>query len=50
MTSAKLRRAWIPPAVAQAPMQTRTREAARISAMRRASRSVVTDPSTSDTS
>ena len=50
LTSAKLRSAWIPPAVAQAPIVTSIREASRILTMRRASRSVVTDPSTRDTS
>src|SRR5215470_8978702 len=49
-TSAKLRSAWIPPEVAHAPIETRNFEAARISVIRRASRSVVTEPSTSDTS
>jgi hypothetical protein len=49
-TSAKLRRAWIPPLVAHAPMHTSIRDAARIWMIRRASRSVVTEPSTRDTS
>src|SRR5689334_11531153 len=49
-TSAKLRRAWMPPAVAQAPIVTRTWEAARTAWMRSASAGVVIEPSTSDTS
>ena len=48
--SAWLRSAWIPPAVAQAPIVTSRREAARISRMRSASWAVVTDPSTRDRS
>ena len=50
MTSAKLRSAWMPPATAQAPMATRTRDCSLISRMRSASLAVVMDPSTIDTS
>ena len=49
-TSLKLRSAWMPPAVAQAPMVTRKREARRTSWMRSASWGVVIEPSTSERS
>ena len=49
-TSAKLRSAWMPPAVAQAPIVTSRRELCRICWMRSASSAVVTDPSTSERS
>ncbi len=49
-TSAKLRSAWMPPLVAQAPIVTKRREALRTSWMRSASAVVVTEPSTSETS
>jgi hypothetical protein len=45
-TAAKLRSAWMPPAAAHAPIVTSRPEAARISRMRRASSSVVIEPST----
>jgi len=45
-----LRSAWIPPAVAHAPMVTRIRDWSRIRRMRSASCGVVIDPSTSETS
>jgi hypothetical protein len=48
--SAKFRSAWMPPAVAQAPMEISRRERARISRMRSASSAVVIDPSTIDRS
>jgi hypothetical protein len=50
VTSAKLRNAWMPPAVAQAPMVTRTPDCSRISRIRRSSAAVVIEPSTSETS
>src|ERR1039457_1432915 len=46
-TSLKLRSAWIPPAVAHAPMVTRNLEARRMPWMRSASCGVVMEPSTS---
>ena len=49
-TAVKLRSAWMPPAVAQAPIETRNREDCRTSWMRSASWGVVTDPSTRETS
>ena len=49
-TSAKFRRAWIPPDVAHAPMVISIRDCARTRWIRSASWGVVTDPSTSDTS
>ena len=49
-TSAKLRSAWMPPAVAQAPIVTRRFDCARTSRIRSASSRVVTEPSTSDRS
>jgi hypothetical protein len=48
--SAALRSAWMPPAVAQAPSVTSSPERARMSRMRSASCSVVTDPSTNEMS
>src|SRR6266852_6505862 len=50
LTSLKLRRAWMPPAVAQAPMVTRYFEARRTWWIRSASCGVVMDPSTSERS
>jgi hypothetical protein len=47
---AKLRSAWMPPAVAQAPITTSLPERSRISRMRCASWAVVIEPSTSETS
>ena len=49
-TSLKLRSAWMPPAVAQAPMVISVRDWRRTSCSRSASCGVVTEPSTSDTS
>src|SRR5271165_4265678 len=49
-TSLKLRSAWIPPAVAQAPIVTRNLEARRMPWMRSASCGVVMEPSTRDRS
>src|SRR5208283_2029222 len=49
-TSLKLRNAWIPPAVAQAPIVTRNLEAHRIPWIRSASCGVVMEPSTSERS
>ena len=49
-TSAKLRSASMPPAVAHAPIVTTRRERARTSRMRSASSAVVIDPSTIDRS
>ena len=49
-TSAKLRSACMPPAVAQAPIVISTRDCSRTRWMRSTSSAVVTDPSTSDTS
>src|ERR1700693_3225386 len=49
-TSLKLRSAWMPPAVAQAPMVTRARDCRRTVCRRCASCGVVTEPSTSDRS
>ena len=48
--SPKLRNAWIPPLVAQAPMVTTVRDISRTCPMRSISSRVVTEPSTSDTS
>jgi hypothetical protein len=45
-----LRSAWIPPAVAQAPIAMSRRERARMSRMRSASCGVVIEPSTIETS
>src|SRR5271167_967420 len=50
LTSLKLRNAWIPPAVAQAPIVTRNFEFRRTCWMRSASCGVVMDPSTSERS
>jgi len=49
-TSAKFRRAWMPPAVAQAPIVTRRRERRRTRRIRSASAGVVIEPSTSERS
>ncbi len=49
-TSPKFRRAWMPPAVAHAPMVIRRRETARTCWMRSISSGVVTEPSTRETS
>ena len=49
-TSLKLRSAWMPPAVAQAPMVISVRDCLRTACSRSASCGVVTEPSTSDTS
>ena len=49
-TSAKFFSAWIPPAVAQAPIVTRRFESARTSLIRSASCAFVTEPSTSERS
>src|SRR6478672_7806004 len=49
-TSAKLRSAWMPPAVAQAPIVTRKRDILRTSWMRSASCAVVIEPSTRERS
>ena len=49
-TSWKLRSAWIPPAVAHAPIVTSRFETRRISRMRCSSAAVVTEPSTSERS
>src|SRR5512143_2464097 len=49
-TSLKLRSAWMPPAVAQAPIVTRKRDCLRTCWMRSASCEVVIEPSTSVTS
>jgi hypothetical protein len=48
--SAPLRSAWMPPAVAHAPMVTSRPDWRRMSTMRSASWAVVIEPSTSDTS
>src|SRR5215469_12039717 len=50
LTSLKLRSAWMPPAVAQAPMVTRYFEARRTCWIRSLSCGVVMDPSTSERS
>jgi hypothetical protein len=50
LTSLKLRSAWMPPAVAQAPMVKSLLDARRIAWIRSASWGVVIDPSTSDRS
>ncbi len=49
-TSAKFFSAWMPPAVAQAPIVTSFRERRRTSLIRSASCAVVTEPSTSERS
>src|SRR5271165_6578972 len=49
-TSLKLRSAWMPPAVAQAPIVTRNLEARRMPWMRSASCGVVMEPSTRERS
>ena len=49
-TSAKFRSAWMPPAVAHAPMVISVRDCSRICRIRSASCAVVTEPSTSETS
>src|SRR5881394_1207774 len=49
-TSAKLRSACTPPAVAQAPMVTSVRDISRTRRIRSASSGVVIEPSTRDTS
>ena len=49
-TSAKFRSAWMPPAVAQAPIVTRMRDCSRISRIRSASCGVVIEPSTREMS
>src|SRR3990172_6731127 len=49
-TSLTLRSAWMPPAVAQAPIVTRSFDAVRISRMRSASFAVVIEPSTRERS
>ena len=49
-TSDQLRSAWIPPAVAHAPIVTSSREARRTRAIRSTSCGVVIEPSTSDRS
>jgi hypothetical protein len=49
-TSTMLRNAWMPPAVAQAPIVISVFERCRTSRIRRASAAVVIEPSTSDTS
>jgi hypothetical protein len=49
-TSPKLRRAWIPPAVAQAPIVITRAETARTCWMRSSSSGVVIEPSTRETS
>src|SRR3990172_11346180 len=49
-TSLTLRSAWMPPAVAQAPIVTRSFDAVRIARMRSASFAVVIEPSTRERS
>ena len=49
-TSAKLRSAWMPPAVAQAPIVTSRRDMLRTLCMRSRSSGVVIEPSTSERS